>query len=112
MEGRYQCAVLAPYKLDHLDCRMICVLRHRGLSPVVVKCHPVMWRALFTGPLVTDAKLPLWWDNECDFALLYGVHTHGKAVQVDPIKPMLKPPRTKRVKLKYGKLLPKFAFNF
>jgi len=26
---------------------------------------------------VTDAKLPLWWDNECDFALLYGVHTHG-----------------------------------
>ncbi len=34
MEGRYQCAVLAPYKAGHLDCRMVCFLRHRGLSPV------------------------------------------------------------------------------
>ena len=33
-------------------------------------------------------------------------------MQVDPIKPMLKPPGTKRLKLKYGKLLSKFAFNF
>jgi len=34
MEGRYQCADLAPYKSGHLDCRMVCFLRHRGLSPV------------------------------------------------------------------------------
>jgi len=27
MEGRYQCAVLAPYKSGHLDCRMVCFLR-------------------------------------------------------------------------------------
>jgi len=33
-------------------------------------------------------------------------------VQVDPIKPTLKPPGTKRLKLKYGELLSKFAFNF
>ena len=37
MEGRYQCAVLAPYKERHLDCRMVCFLRHRGLSPVELK---------------------------------------------------------------------------
>jgi len=33
MPRRYQCAVLAPYKAGHLDCRMVCFLRHRGLSP-------------------------------------------------------------------------------
>jgi hypothetical protein len=36
MEGRYQCAVLAPYKSGALDSRMVCFLRHRGRSPVVV----------------------------------------------------------------------------
>jgi len=36
MEGRYQCAVLAPYKSGALDSRMVCFLRHRGLSPVDV----------------------------------------------------------------------------
>ena len=34
MEGRYQCAVLAPYKAGQFDSRMVCFLRHRGLSPV------------------------------------------------------------------------------
>jgi hypothetical protein len=33
-------------------------------------------------------------------------------VQVDPIKPMLKAPGTKRLKLEYDKLLSSFAFNF
>ena len=37
---------------------------------------------------------------------------HGRAVQVDPIKPTLKAPGTKRLKLKYDKLLSSFAFNF
>jgi hypothetical protein len=32
-------------------------------------------------------------------------------VQVDPIKPALKPPGTKRSKLTYNKLLSSFAFN-
>ena len=36
----------------------------------------------------------------------------GKAVQADPIKPKLKPPRTKLVKLKYDVLLSRFAFKF
>jgi hypothetical protein len=32
-------------------------------------------------------------------------------VHVDPIKPTLKAPGTKRLKLKHDKLLPNFAFN-
>ena len=36
----------------------------------------------------------------------------GRAVQVDTIKPMLKAPVPKRLKLKYDKLLSTFAFNF
>ena len=36
----------------------------------------------------------------------------GKAVQVDPIKPTLKPNGTKRWKLGHEKLLSKFAFKF
>ena len=35
---------------------------------------------------------------------------HGRAVQADPIKPTLKAPGTKRLKLKYGKLFSNFAF--
>jgi hypothetical protein len=38
--------------------------------------------------------------------------TIGRAVQVDPMKPMLKPPGTKHLKLKYGTPLPTFAFKF
>lgn len=26
---------------------------------------------------MSDPKLPAWWDRECDFFLLYGVHKHG-----------------------------------
>jgi len=37
---------------------------------------------------------------------------HGRAVQVDPIKPMLKPPGTKRLKLECAELGSNFAFNF
>ena len=36
----------------------------------------------------------------------------GRAVQVDPIKPTLKPPGTRRLKLKCHKLLSNVAFNF
>jgi hypothetical protein len=36
----------------------------------------------------------------------------GRAVQVDPIKPKMKPPETKRLKLKHNDLLSSFAFNF
>ena len=38
MEGRYQCAVLAPYKVGHSDCRMHSFVRYRGLSPVDSPC--------------------------------------------------------------------------
>jgi len=37
---------------------------------------------------------------------------HGKAVQVDPMKPTLKPPGTKRSKLRCDKLLSTSAFKF
>jgi len=33
-------------------------------------------------------------------------------VQVDPIKPKLKPPRTKRLRLKYDEVPSNFAFKF
>jgi len=33
-------------------------------------------------------------------------------VHVDPIKPTLKPPGTKRLKLKYEKLVSNFDFNY
>jgi hypothetical protein len=36
----------------------------------------------------------------------------GRAVQVHPVKPTLKAPGTKRLKLKYNILLSSFAFNF
>ena len=36
----------------------------------------------------------------------------GKAVQVDPIKPTLRAPGAKRLKLKYDETLSNFAFNF
>ena len=37
---------------------------------------------------------------------------HGRAVQVDPTKPKLKPPRTKHLKLKCDTLLQTSAFKF
>ncbi len=40
-------------------------------------------------------------------------HAHqGKPVQVDPIKPTLKAPGTKRLKLEYDEPLSNFAFKF
>ena len=36
----------------------------------------------------------------------------GRAVQVDPVRPTLKAPRTKRLKLKYDELLSNVSFNF
>jgi len=36
---------------------------------------------------------------------------HGRALQVDPIKPPLKPPGTKRLILKYDELVSSYAFN-
>jgi hypothetical protein len=37
---------------------------------------------------------------------------HGRAVQFDPIKPTLKAPGSKRLKLKLEELLSNFAFKF
>ena len=37
---------------------------------------------------------------------------HGRAMQVDPIKPKLKPPGTKRLKLKYDIMHSSFALGF
>ena len=36
----------------------------------------------------------------------------GRAVQVDPMKPIFKPPETKRLKVKYDVLLSTSAFKF
>jgi len=38
--------------------------------------------------------------------------TRGRAEQVDPMKPMLKPPGTKHLKLNCDTLLSNSAFNF
>ena len=40
------------------------------------------------------------------------LHARGRAVQVDPMKPKLKPPGTKRLKVNYDILLSISAFNF
>jgi len=40
------------------------------------------------------------------------VRRPGRAVQVDPMKPMLKPPETKHLKLKYDVPSSNFAFKF
>ena len=40
------------------------------------------------------------------------LHAHGRAVQVDSIKPKLKPPGTKRLKLNCDILLSTSAFKF
>jgi hypothetical protein len=39
-------------------------------------------------------------------------HLPGMAVQVNPMKPTLKAPGAKRLKLNYVELLSNFAFNF
>ena len=44
--------------------------------------------------------------------LLGDERRQGKAVQVDPIKPMLKAPGPERLKLKYNEPLSSFAFKF
>jgi hypothetical protein len=45
-------------------------------------------------------------------ALAALLHDIGSAVQVDPMKPMLKPPGTKHLKPECAMLLSTFAFNF
>jgi len=41
-----------------------------------------------------------------------GAHPLGKAVQVNPMKPVLNPPETKRLRPKHDELLWSFAYNF
>ena len=45
-------------------------------------------------------------------ALMTGGASLGRAAQVDPIKPMLNLPGTKRLKLKCDEPLSRFAFKF
>ena len=52
------------------------------------------------------------WQHRAEMPVILTETSPGEAVQVGPMKPKLKPPGTKRLKLKYGKLLSKFAFNF
>ena len=49
---------------------------------------------------------------EGDGAVQPGAHLKGKAVLVDPIKPTLKAPGAKRLKLKYDEMLSIFAVKF
>ena len=46
-----------------------------------------------------------------NLASFYMVGRGGRALQLDPIKPMLKAPATKRLKLEYDKLASSFTFN-
>ena len=77
------------------------------------------------GVCLCKTRLKLSWEvNECK-PLVRGTHgcqagrgrclphrLHGRSVQVDPINPTLKPPGTKRLKLKWDTLLSSFAFKF
>jgi len=47
-----------------------------------------------------------------EFNLTDWNHAAGKAVQVEPMKPILKAHETNRLTLKCDKLLSSFAFNF
>jgi len=44
--------------------------------------------------------------------VITGTDVRGRAVQVNPIKPTLKAPGSKRLKLEHEKLLSDFAYNF
>jgi hypothetical protein len=60
-----------------------------------------------------DARAPHRADARGDrHPLLHRGHHRGKAAQVDPIKPQLKLPGTKRLKLKYDEAISKLAFKF
>jgi len=74
------------------------------------------WRALSISPYEELAvQRVLLCVRDPDRVLLLGQPVRvraGRAVQVDPIKPTLKAPGTKRLKVKYDKPLSKFAFKF
>ena len=79
-------------------CRVFCVCQTRlKLSCEVDECKPLgggVRREQRAPPGAGHARQP------------------GRAVQVDPMKPTLKPPGTKRLKLKCDVPLSSFAFKF
>ena len=80
----------APDPLDHNGMTPLCDACNLGLAKVAV--------ALLNGGANIDFAMP--------------PSVRGKAMQVDPLTPKLKALGSRRLKLKYGKLLSNFAFNF
>ena len=93
------------------------------------KCHEVTWRVDLPGP--TSGAFARARAMEKELAKRYNLTfvdtcaafsamlprggtppAPGNAVQLDPIKPMLQAPGTKRLKLKYDELLSNVAFKF
>jgi hypothetical protein len=68
----------------------------------------MMWRAFFTWPFRPGAAASR---VVVEAEVVAVAADHGRVVQFDPIKPALKAPGTKRLKLGYEKLLSSFAFK-
>ena len=69
------------------------------------KCVSMMWRTITISARPSHGVT-------CGQGHFLCGHAHGRAVQVDPIKPNLKPPGTKLLKLKCDVLLSTSAFKF
>jgi hypothetical protein len=78
---------------------MSCYSRSEGS-----KCVSVTWRA-------TSAR-PYAWSRMSSSAVSHISGSRGRAVQVAPIKPPLKAPRTQLLELQYDELLSSLAFKF
>jgi hypothetical protein len=73
----------------------------------------LLWTAWLTFPMTSGAKLLTEAAAPPMHRLMFGSQPPpGMAVQVDPIKPKLKPPVHESLKLKYDKLLSNIALTF
>jgi hypothetical protein len=75
------------------------------------ECGDALWRRIALAPWRPESNGEFD-DDEVEVRVLAAVWGPGRAVQVDPLKPELKPPGTKRLKLKYDVRLSKSAFKF
>jgi len=72
--------------------------------------HPGLLPRPGTAPRLHDSSLRRRWQHRRRFPR--HLHCQCRAVQVDPIKPMLKAPGTERLKLEYDGTPSNFAFKF
>jgi len=75
-----------------------------GTERLKLKYYKLLSILLSNSTCATTARRHLW-EAGLDYR-------HGRAVQVDPIKPSEKAPGTKRLRLKCDELVSSFAFKF